>query len=111
MSLFTRLLLSADHRDRRTRGRKPAHRRAILVLDRLEDRQLLSTIPTTYTVTNLNDSGAGSLRTAITEANTQPTNPAGSLIQFAQGVSGQITLSSTLTLSETDGPGDRWPRR
>lgn len=72
------------------------------IIELLEDRQLLST-PTTYTVTNLNDSGPGSLRAAITQANTQTTNPAGSLIQFAQGLSGQITLSSTLTLSETDG--------
>src|SRR5208337_5485684 len=49
MSLFTRLLLSADHRDRRTRDHKPAHRRAILVLDRLEDRQLLSVVPGAWT--------------------------------------------------------------
>jgi len=104
MSLFTRLLLSADHRDRRTRGRKPAHRRAILTLDRLEERQLLSTTPTVYTVTNLNSSGSGSLLSAVTQANAQTGNPAGSSIQFAEGLTGQITLASTLTLNETDGP-------
>ncbi len=31
-------------------------------------------------------------------------NPDGSLIEFVPGVSGQITLSSTLALTETDGP-------
>jgi uncharacterized delta-60 repeat protein len=60
--------------------------------------------PTVYTVTNLNDSGSGSLRYAIAQANVQTPNPAGSLIQFAPGLYGQITLSSTLSLSETDGP-------
>ena len=60
--------------------------------------------PTTYTVTNLNSSGSGSLPAAITQANAQTGNPAGSSIQFAQGVTGQITLESGLTLSETDGP-------
>lgn len=47
--------------------------------------------PQTYTVTNTNDSGAGSLRTAITNANS---NAAGDTIAFS--VSGTITLSSTL---------------
>lgn len=47
--------------------------------------------PQTYTVTNTNDSGAGSLRTAITNANS---NAAGDTIEFS--VSGTITLSSTL---------------
>lgn len=47
--------------------------------------------PQTYTVTNTNDSGAGSLRTAITNANS---NAAGDTITFS--VSGTITLSSTL---------------
>ena len=59
---------------------------------------------TPYLVTNLNDNGLGSLRYAITQANVQAPNPDGSLIQFAQGLSGQITLSSTLALNETDGP-------
>ncbi len=60
--------------------------------------------PTTYTVTNLDSSGPGSLPEAVAEANSQASNPAGSLIEFAAGVSGQITLSSTLALAETDGP-------
>ena len=39
-----------------------------LALERLEDR----TVPSTLTVTNLNDSGAGSLRAALASANAQP---------------------------------------
>ena len=47
---------------------KPARSARLLPLEALEDRQLLST----FTVTNLNDSGPGSLRTAIVAANAQP---------------------------------------
>jgi hypothetical protein len=97
----TGLPFSPDRSVRRTRTRKQGIR-AIPTIDLLEDRQLLT--PTPYTVTNLNDSGLGSLRYAITQANVQDPNPDGSLIQFAQGLSGTITLSSTLALTETDGP-------
>lgn len=47
----------------------------------------------TYTVTNLNDSGAGSLRAAITSANG---NPGADVIEFAAGGQGVILLASTL---------------
>jgi len=46
----------------------------------------------TYTVTTLNDSGSGSLRTAITSANT---DSAGKIV-FASGLSGTIALQSSL---------------
>jgi VCBS repeat-containing protein len=60
----------------------------------------------TFTVTNLNDSGAGSLRAAITSANAS----SGNVIQF--NVAGTINLASTLpnitkqvTIDATTAPG------
>src|SRR5262245_36428232 len=47
--------------------------------------------PITYTVTNLNDSGAGSLRQAVLDANA---HPGPDVINFASGLSGTITLTS-----------------
>src|SRR5262249_47056898 len=58
----------------------------------------------TFTVTNLNDSGAGSLRSAIALANANP----GSTINFAPGLTGSINLNSQLVITtgvEIDGPG------
>jgi len=60
----------------------------------------------TYTVTNLNDSGAGSLRQAVSDANSRS---GADTIVFAPGVTGAITLLSALpTLSDDvaiEGPG------
>ncbi len=47
----------------------------------------------TFTVTNLNDSGVGSLRQAILDANTQP---GADTITFATGLSGILPVVSTL---------------
>ena len=59
-------------------------------LERLEDR----TVPST--VTNLLDSGSGSLRDAI--ANT----PVGGVVDFQPGLAGTITLTTgELTISKT----------
>jgi hypothetical protein len=70
-------------------------------LEQLEQRALLSTL----TVTNLSDSGPGSLRDAINMANASPD----STIDFAPGLTGTIKLRSTLPLisvsMEIDGPG------
>ena len=59
-----------------------------------------------YTVTNTNDSGGGSLRQAIMDAQF---HPGADQILFASGVSGQITLASTLPQItqplDIEGPG------
>jgi hypothetical protein len=60
----------------------------------------------TYTVGNTNDSGAGSLRDAIAQANT---NPGADTINFASNVSGTITLTTgSLVINDAvdiQGPG------
>src|SRR5262249_11687863 len=61
--------------------------RARLAVEPLEER----TVPTIFTVTNLNDGGPGSLRQALTAANAAP-DP--DIIQFAAGLSGTINLMS-----------------
>jgi Right handed beta helix region len=60
--------------------------RARLALESLEDR----TVPTTFTVTNLNDGGPGSLRQAITDANADALPD---IITFAAGLTGTINLT------------------
>ena len=60
----------------------------------------------TFIVTTLNDSGAGSLRQAITDANA---NPGADTIMFANGLTGTIALTSALPNLTDDvtlsGPG------
>jgi hypothetical protein len=69
-------------------------------LEFLEDRTLLSS---TWIVSNINDSGLGSLRTEIKDAGS------GDTIAFASGVSGTITLANgTLNINKNldiEGPG------
>jgi hypothetical protein len=56
---------------------------------------------TTFTVTNTSDFGKGSLREAMEAANS---NPGADEIEFAEGVSGTITLASTLpTVTDPEG--------
>ncbi len=52
-------------------------------------------VPATFTVTNLNDAGTGSLRDAITLANDETAHPGADTIVFAAGVrGGTISLTS-----------------
>src|SRR5262245_23777340 len=94
---------SSPHREtaRRECKRKPLTVRPML--EELERRLA----PATFLVSNLNDSGGGSLRQAILDANS---NPGADLVQFTgAGASGTITLT-TAEIDITDsvtiqGPG------
>jgi len=68
---------------RRT-ARIPGRRRSRLLLEVLEERWL----PSPITVSNTNDSGPGSLRQAIVNANSNP----GSVIDFQIGAGGPATI-------------------
>ena len=74
----------------------------IWVIETLEDRVVPATIP----VTSLLDSGAGTLRAAIEQANRAPNHDT---ITFARSLAGTITLTSALPDLSTDivisGPG------
>ena len=86
---------------------RKASRRSRLAVERLEDRW----VPTTFTVTNTNDSGAGSLRDAVASANA---NSGTDTIIFDNTVfntahtitltSGELDLTDTATTTIT-GPG------
>src|SRR4051812_14239999 len=83
---------------RRTPHRPRTPRLAVEVLD---DRCL----PSTFTVTNLLDSGAGSLRAAVAAANA---NPGADTIDFATTgtialTSGELDVTDSLTIN---GPGE-----
>jgi hypothetical protein len=86
----------------RPRRQQPQPVTARLSFELLEDR----TVPSTFTVLNLADSGAGSLRQAVLDANA---TPGADTIAFAAGLSGTVALTSG-EMSITDavtigGPG------
>jgi hypothetical protein len=84
--------------------RRPPLRSRRLTLEALEDRQLLST----FTVTNLHDSGAGSLRWAIVAANTRPgadTIDFGTAGTIRVGCTPLPALTGTVTIDGTSAPG------
>src|SRR5689334_15919422 len=93
--MFAAFLLGRSDPSRR----RPAQRQPRFVpqLVRLEDR----TVPSTFTVMNLNDSGPGSLRAALASGD--------DTIAFAKGLHGTITLTSgELSIANSvtiNGPG------
>ena len=72
------------------------------VIEQVEPRRLLTIIP----VTTLADAGAGSLRAAITQANTMAGDD---VIEFAAGLTGTVNLASALPVLTSNievlGPG------
>lgn len=76
-------------------------RRAALRLETLECRQ----VPATFTVTTLANTGGGSLRDALTQANTAT---GADVIDFQPGLAGTITLDSQINITDAvtiQGPG------
>ncbi|MGH7171999.1 MAG: hypothetical protein ACRELG_17125, partial [Gemmataceae bacterium] len=97
-SWLRRLTMGSLTRSRRRGARPTLSRRSVAPrLEVLEDR----TLPSTFLVTNLNDSGAGSLRVAVQSGD--------ATIDFKQGLHGTITLTSgelDITRGTTiNGPG------
>src|SRR5262245_26422489 len=96
------LMLSTWFATSSNREPRTSRRRFVPRLELLESRAL----PSTFTVLNLADSGIGSLRQAILDANA---NPGADAIGFADGLSGTIPLTTDqLSITDAltiDGPG------
>src|SRR5262245_56353410 len=101
-----RCLQSASQRRRRDRERRPERQQRLRFVPRLEALEC-RTLPSTFTVRNLADSGVGSLRQAVLDANA---HPGADLIAFAPAArhgtialtSGELSITGDLTI---DGPG------
>src|SRR5262245_65865567 len=88
LASFLSCLKSDSQRTRRDRGRGlKQHRRLDFTprLEALEDR----TVPSTFLVENLADSGPGSLRQAVLDANIQA---GADLVRFSHGMVGSVAL-------------------
>jgi hypothetical protein len=103
-SLFDSLMARSSRTPARRHGLNPRRQRAAgarLQVEALEDRSL----PSTFSVVNLLDSGAGSLRAAVVAANA---NPGADAIDFATTgtialTSGELDITDSLTIN---GPGE-----
>ena len=108
--MFRQMLTSLNKNSQAARQTRASRRRQLCMLEGLEERVLLASIPTVFMVTNASGSAAqvGSLPSEIKKANANP-NTAGSVIKFSQNVfkassPRTITLSKTLALTATKGP-------
>ena len=102
--MIAKLTNRKESKNRRRKMSSASHRKCSFSprMEGLEDRVVLSAM----SVVNTDDSGAGSLRQAIIDAND---NPGPDEIQFAEGLSGtiglttgQLAITDELTI---DGPG------
>src|SRR5262249_15711852 len=92
---FRRFLHGSESRRWST---KPRHSLSRPYLEYLEDR----CVPSTYRVNDLGDSGIGTLRWAITQANSNNTGTASSPDQIQFAVSGTIDVMGTPLPALTD---------
>ena len=98
LASFRKRSSANSHKNSPASATRPRTHRPLL--ECLEDR----VVPSAFHVTNLNDTGPGSLRAAITAANANPF----STIDFNAGLTGTINLNSVVTITqavEIDGPG------
>src|SRR5215470_8711664 len=94
-TLFFRLLGQRSNRQRPSRARRP-QRPFVPRLTVLEDR----TVPSTFNVISLADTGPGTLRAGVASG--------ADTIRFAPGLHGTIPLASEIAISANltiDGPG------
>src|SRR6516225_11540093 len=91
---------SGPARTRRERRRRPKRHQRQHFVPRLEALEC-RTLPSSFTVLNLADSGPGSLRQAVLDANA---HSGADVIEVADGLSGTITLTSgQLSITHTGG--------
>src|SRR5262245_36445533 len=94
------MVISPFRSSRMARSSRTTRRRRSLFrphLEGLEDRVLPATLPAVLTVMNLNDSGSGSLRQAILDANDEVLHPGPDVIHFDSSLAG-----GTITLTAAD---------
>src|SRR5262245_41737675 len=105
LTSLLRCLKRASRRTHCHRGRHPNQHQRRCFVPRLEVLEC-RTLPSTFTVLDLADSGPGSLRQAVLDANG---NPGADQIGFAPELSGTIALTNgQLNITDDltiDGPG------